>query len=251
MKQLLRIILCFIIVLECTGCFSLPTFECGSGIHDDVYVVARISSTEVAIGNMTLSSGNEVYFIPEKISGYIVTQIGYPSGWGVAQGNGSLHDFSQNKVSCFYYPSTIKTLHPNYFADYSYEFKVMYCGAVINLNELDLNGVISFYVPPLDYNDYLIYFDGLRRNTLYKANVIYDLNYESKKYYYVDYVENGNVIENVPPIPERDGYTFDGWYTDNEFNYKWDFENDNIVFNETISEVYLYAKWVIVEENNK
>ncbi|MFJ5767750.1 InlB B-repeat-containing protein, partial [Lysinibacillus sp. NPDC093210] len=42
----------------------------------------------------------------------------------------------------------------------------------------------------------------------------------------------------VPPIPTKAGYTFEGWYTDDERTNQYDFTNNVITANKTI-----YAKW--------
>ena len=57
-------------------------------------------------------------------------------------------------------------------------------------------------------------------------------------------------IEVTPDTPEREGYTFGGWYTEEECENKFDF---NTVFNTPVLEegdiypddyvTYLYAKW--------
>ncbi|MBE6779345.1 MAG: hypothetical protein E7545_00060 [Ruminococcaceae bacterium] len=49
-----------------------------------------------------------------------------------------------------------------------------------------------------------------------------------------------------PGIPYKEGFVFDGWFTDKNFTKKWDFDKDTVEDNMT-----LYAKWsveVIVEE---
>ncbi|MDQ0363314.1 InlB B-repeat-containing protein, partial [Breznakia pachnodae] len=48
-----------------------------------------------------------------------------------------------------------------------------------------------------------------------------------------------------PVIPTKDGYSFDGWYTDTTYTTVWDFNTDTIVGNMT-----LYAKWNIDDEKN-
>ena len=42
-----------------------------------------------------------------------------------------------------------------------------------------------------------------------------------------------------PETPTKDGFTFDGWYTDEQYETKWNFEEDKVTTNLT-----LYAKWV-------
>ncbi len=43
----------------------------------------------------------------------------------------------------------------------------------------------------------------------------------------------------VEDVIQKSGYILEGWYTDKEFNKKWDFENDEI----TVDGLTLYAKW--------
>ena len=47
----------------------------------------------------------------------------------------------------------------------------------------------------------------------------------------------GRIIKE-PKAPTRDGYTFDGWYSDIYLEQPWDFENDIVKDNMT-----LYAAW--------
>ena len=42
-----------------------------------------------------------------------------------------------------------------------------------------------------------------------------------------------------PETPTREGYTFDGWYLDQEYRYAWNPETDPVTDSMT-----LYAKWV-------
>ena len=55
----------------------------------------------------------------------------------------------------------------------------------------------------------------------------------------------------IPPIPERDGYAFDGWYKESECVNIWDFETDALPQarvddqgQEIYQETKLYAKWI-------
>ena len=61
------------------------------------------------------------------------------------------------------------------------------------------------------------------------------------------YVEMGSTVSE-PDEPEREGYRFGGWYTDEEFTNAWDFEEDT-VSEDTLVEgmVVLYAMWIPVE----
>ena len=86
------------------------------------------------------------------------------------------------------------------------------------------------------------------------ANLQFLYNYDGaldKGYFWIDDIDNGEKVEVMPDTPEREGYTFGGWYTEEECVNKFDF---NTVFNKPVLEVgetypddyvtYLYAKWV-------
>ncbi len=101
------------------------------------------------------------------------------------------------------------------------------------------------------------------------ANVSYMYNYEFAEndgYYWVDSYDN-ETISFIPPEPERENYTFAGWYKEPECINAWDFETDKtgeklVVDNNTIAHygnnylptlpsqytekdgLKLYAKWI-------
>ena len=66
------------------------------------------------------------------------------------------------------------------------------------------------------------------------------------EYYYIDYVEYGKTIENIPPEPTVKGYKFNGWYTEADCINKWNFENtlSQLDKDEDFNELCLYAKWI-------
>ena len=74
---------------------------------------------------------------------------------------------------------------------------------------------------------------------------------ENEGYYWVDNFDYGTRIEYIPENPEREGYTFDGWYKEPEFVTRWDFERDTLPIQqlnadgeEVYQETRLYAKWI-------
>ena len=86
------------------------------------------------------------------------------------------------------------------------------------------------------------------------ANLQYKYNFKGAEnfgYYWIDDIDNGEKIEVTPDTPEREGYTFGGWYTEEECVNKFDFDT---VFNKPVLEegdiypddyvTYLYAKWI-------
>ena len=85
------------------------------------------------------------------------------------------------------------------------------------------------------------------------ANLQFLYNYNespNEGHFWIDDIDNGEKIEVMPDTPEREGYTFGGWYTEEECENKFDFDT---VFNKPVLEVgetypddyvtYLYAKW--------
>lgn len=82
------------------------------------------------------------------------------------------------------------------------------------------------------------------------ANVSYYYNYEKEfETFFIDDVD-GDKIKNIPPVPQRIGYEFSGWYKEKECINKWDFANDIVpakVYNSDneyqYQETKLYAKW--------
>ena len=89
------------------------------------------------------------------------------------------------------------------------------------------------------------------------ANTAYMFNYEdspNEDYFFINNFERGGKIENTPYEPIRDGYTFTGWYKDEDCAEKWDFDTDTLPkweYDEDGNEIYvetkLFAGW---SENN-
>lgn len=53
---------------------------------------------------------------------------------------------------------------------------------------------------------------------------------------------HGDLVEEPAP-PTREGYTFDGWYSDDALNNRWDFEHTQVD-----GSLELYAKWIPASE---
>ena len=99
---------------------------------------------------------------------------------------------------------------------------------------------------------------GYTRDCYVMSNVSYFYNYETEEnngYYWIDDWDYGSKIEFIPPEPEREGYTFGGWYKEPECINKWDFETDVLPEERTeinedgekevvYQETKLYAKWL-------
>ena len=80
-------------------------------------------------------------------------------------------------------------------------------------------------------------------NGYYPANIVFMNNYSAEMnrgYYWLDNIMMGEIIS-LPPMPERNGYEFTGWYTEPECINKWDF--DMTLELEKDEEFRLYAGW--------
>ena len=194
------------------------------------------------------------YFMPMEINGYPVRKFGYTRFMNTSAGTISLNEKALQKL---YMPGTIAESGNDYsYLEYIHRsMQIYYCGEVINLCEIypyDAGSIaIDYYVPANRYDDFENVFGTTSYKPvlagLHKANIAYRLNSEDMcEYYYVDNIEAGNKIENIPPEPTRKGYTFGGWYTEKECVNKWDFDNIPTVSDneETFVEFSLYAKWI-------
>ena len=84
------------------------------------------------------------------------------------------------------------------------------------------------------------------------ANISFMFNHEANPnegYFFVDLVEEGGIITKPPYDPQREGYTFSGWYKDEGCTEAWDFEKDEVEIhfdeegNRIYEEIKLYAGW--------
>lgn len=201
------------------------------GVWECQYVL--YSKTECEVGDWTYWYKQEheyldYVFVPLQIRGAKVVRFGYSGILG-----------------CSYYSKRGKRFLP-------YTMKVIENASgtyMLSGDRLTHMYDGKFYVPEIYYE---VYRNRFPEGSFYKANVVYDINYETEyKYHCVDNYEYGSLIEIVPPDPEREGYTFGGWYKEAECVNKWDYvkdtlpeeildEDGNTVFQETA----LYAKWL-------
>lgn len=205
----------------------------------------------ISLGSVNNDYSSSIVFAPYEIEGMIVRKLGYDSGLGFG-GYGYLHqsmkatdEYSGYNLKKFYAPASINELNQGYLK-YANNLQVFYCGEVLNLNIL-AGRDIAFYVPDEYYDNFYNTIDDKNKEILYKANVSYNLNYENEyKYYYVDNCNYDSMIENIPPDPIREGYTFGGWFTETECLNQWIFDiNELPTLNdgEWYMETKLYAKW--------
>ena len=231
-----------VLLIACVGCNyeKAKQTEVSEEKHDE-YVTKDLPDNEIAVGSL-LHGGEKCYFVPEYINDRKVIQLGFQSGW-VFPGYGTFIDPEEGRIDKLICPSTIVKLYANFLQWGGDDFVLTYCGKVQNLGILDKNSRVTYYVPSEQYEEYLEVFSYADKEKLKKANVVYDLNYDDRKYYYVDYVEPNKKIENIPPKPTRAGFVFDGWYLDKSYTKEFDFEKNEVSLSEEEIELRLYAKW--------
>ena len=192
-------------------------------------------------------------FIYDQIGSFNIVRIS--SGIGVTI-------FGEN-------PPNVKSqvLEKIYFVDYVPSWRRTVFGDCDNLRKIIRQEVGNFPQYEDDFmlygqhegiNQYLKYEDYLEYDYLgfvFPANVSYYLNYEIENhdgYHWIDDFDYGTKITYIPEAPTREGYTFGGWYKEEECINAWNFETDTlpeaILDEETGEPVYqetkLYAKWI-------
>ena len=239
MKRLFAVLICFTLFCCLTGC--------GLGekkVVDENFFCKVIDENNIAIRNVKTYPQSGAVFFPGQIEGYTVLQIGFSSGFGFG-GNGYLHTSGENGIiieRC-YFPHTIKEVCNGYMHLTSGNLKIFYCGEVVDLGILATDRDSIIYVPAERYEAFDNVLSEYYHGSLLKANVSYHLNDNENSYYYIDYYENGEKISYIPPIPQRDGYTFGGWFKEADCTNQWNFEEDTILFTEEQTVIKLYAKW--------
>lgn len=183
-----------------------------------------------------------------QIDGIPVEQLGF-SSFGIA---GNIYD---EDILRLYTPGSIKKIRGGYVGCAIRNFEVFYCGETRDVSYIcnyQQFHHYKIYVPAERAEDFQVLWT-IEDQSVYKANVSYRLNAdELPEYYYVDWVEYGEVIENVPPEPQREGYAFGGWYKAPDCINKWDFVTDRLpeaTYDEVgyvtdFVETKLYAAWI-------
>ena len=190
---------------------------------------------------------------------FIYNQIGEYHIIGVSHGGGGLGLFAEE-------PPIINSqvLEKIYFVDpISCKDRAFFsrCDRLKRIIRLQVDeyGIDSFYGGIVEWvSQYVKYEDYLKYsylNYVYPANISYYLNYEIENhdgYHWIDDFDYGSKITYIPEVPTREGYTFSGWYKEEDCINKWDFGTDTlpeaILDEETGEPVYqetkLFAKWI-------
>lgn len=242
MKRLFTVLMCFLVFCCFTGCEYIK-----SDVVDPNFYCEVIDENNIAVGDLKTYPESGVVFFPERIQNYTVSRIGFASGLGFG-GNGYLSTFNQAGIitkRC-YFPHTIKEIYRYMYLISTRHLKIFYCGDIIDLNNFAMGDKVKIYVPGEEYDLFKEALSEYFSGSLLKANVSYYLNYDENNYYYIDYYENGEKILYIPPEPQRDGYSFGGWFKESDCINEWDFVTDILQFTEEVQDMKLYAKWIAV-----
>lgn len=220
---------------------------------NNVYSPKNPDDREIAIVGLTESGKEQTSLdVPRTIDGMDVTRIGYSKRSLIMEGGGDYKIESSN-LERLYLHDNIKQIYTNalyYFylnnllwedGLFPYCFKILYCGMI----PFDItNGTPKIFIYKELYNEInLAEAYHWTKTFLSISNVAFMNNYSeeiNKGYYRADDIENGEKITE-PPVPERDGYIFTGWYTETEATNLWDF--DTQVDMSDREELRLYAGW--------
>ena len=191
----------------------------------------------VITGFTELGEQQERLDIPREIDGYPVRRIGRRQPGGFSFDNIEYIVNFPKKLKKLFVFNSLESVE-NCFAHSLLE--VMNCD--YNSFRFDSFGQ---YKTMFIYRDlYFAKFKTLDEGKYSPANITFMNNYpledNEDKYYRLDNVEKDEkLIE--PPEPELEGYTFTGWYTEEECIYKYDFNTTLDI--ELGDEMVLYAGW--------
>ena len=207
--------------------------------------------TAYITGLTELGKQQRFLVIPEEIDGVRVSTIGERPLLQMWSSIGYA-DICSEKLEKVYFPTSVYVVSGSFRNSPNLIKVVSMVGAFI----VTTNQTVKTYVSNKTYNH--LSPNGLYYYAFDRANVSYFYNYETEKnygYYWIDDWDYGSKIEFIPPEPEREGYTFGGWYKEPECINKWDFETDVLPEERTeineegeeevvYQETKLYAKWL-------
>ena len=175
--------------------------------------------------------------IPEEIDGIPVVCLGYASSWTAREGS-----FDSDVLEKIFIVKPYDSISQ------------IFLGKSPNLKKIIMLNSFTYEGFNQRHNDkeLLPKIEALKLNIVNNecyANVVYYLNNGGEEICFADDCD-GEKITFVPPAPQREGYTFGGWYKEKECINEWDFEKDEVPAkkydeenNYLFQETSLYAKW--------
>ena len=247
-----KIISIFLTAIMCLSVFT----GCGRGlrVYESEYFIYTVDykNEEISILGLTDKGREQEYLVvPEKIDGKDVVELTYDDyKAGEIEkkfGDKKYSGVQSDDIKKMFVVPTVAVKSGRFFQYVKDCIEVFYVS-----NEVRLQDNLQHYT--YYYTNYNVEYN--RRSEGIAANISYYYNYEQAPndgYYWIDNCGYGGKIEYIPPIPERDGYAFDGWYKESDCINKWDFETDALPQarvddqgQEIYQETKLYAKWTSV-----
>lgn len=213
------------------GCFvyEVVTTENGEELPEDEYYVRIRELSEYGEKQINL-------VIPQNIEDLPVKQVGYTNLLG-----GKIGNWKSESIEKIYFADVFQISNTDLFSQFKQLKKMIFLVRT------------SYYVQydQLHYFPNKLIFVSRERNI---ANTSFYYNYTGAPndgFCWIDDLDNEK-IEVIPPVPEREGYAFGGWYKESECINAWDFATDIVPAKEytedgdyVYKETCLYAKWVI------
>ncbi len=227
---------------------------CVNHLEDEViigdFVCQVMSDKTVNLKNLSEEGKKKKnVVVPQEINGMKVNMLGYRNAV-FSSGSGCWESENLNKI---------------YIEGKNYTVKRMIFNGCPNLNKIifidkDNNETSDFsvvnstlFVNKSKYFSFDIQYNESKIPSSYAANVSYFYNYEDSLndgYYWIDDIEDGELIDYIPEDPKREGYKFEGWYKEEECKNKWNFAEDRVIKAqihlegvERFIENKLFAKW--------
>ena len=251
-NKLLQVLFICLILLVVSGCQYDPYKDKVNVVveTDYFYVQLVIKDGQKLMGEdaapyalilelTDLGKEQEIIVIPEYIEGLVVKQIGrysWPIVWGLESEN----------LKKVYITTTVNYIERAAFSKCTNLEEVvmlsvpMVKGASFNLWSTGEKAKLIFS-DPLQDNTIIVRPSPTSGGKMIPVNFVFHYHYfnaPNSGYYWFDYITGSNLYI-LPNNPEREGYTFKGWYIDEECSIEWD---EVLPISET-EILELYALW--------
>ena len=218
-------------------------------VGENGYIAGGINNRPVCatiIGYLGAHSGETIdeIVIPDKLGGYPVKAIGYshtkyyfgPYEYEGIYGENIKKVVINHEIDIPWYG--LENFKGNLIINTSIDLDSKYLfNCYIEINVETTNVIISGDEYETYLSDYEQYIKNYHPNSnRFIKNVKFDsVGGQQKTYAAVTQIG----VLKEPEVPTKEGFTFDGWYTDEQYGTKWNFEEDKVT-----NKMTLYAKWI-------